>query len=243
MVLLIRCLQVASNPEIDLGDDDKPYQVEIMLRTMYDDDTVGGLDIDFDDPNLPRTFLDYYTPGDKYDVPVLRQKAKDMFFREIQGEVVLQSDHEIWRSDMFNNTAKVIAMVLGPSAITFADKSIQEETLEWCALYFNELLWHRYFRKMLGKGQIFSSEFAGRLFLKKARIDHVEFGIDIDNDVYDHSSADEHITQAESESESEAEEEDDDEEGDDEEEDDDGESNDGGSTQVRGYEPGEELGS
>ncbi|KAH0174414.1 hypothetical protein KCU67_g786, partial [Aureobasidium melanogenum] len=84
--------------------------------------------------------------------------------------------------------ASSIARTLGPSAITAADKSIQEETLEWCAENLDDLLWYRSFRKLLGKGQMLSTEFAGRLFLKKARHDAVEFGSDHDNDVYDHSS-------------------------------------------------------
>lgn len=239
-----------------------------MLRTMYDDDTVYGLNIDFYDPNLTKTFLEYYILGDKYDVPVLRHKAKDMFISEIKGNLYLRDDLPIWTSESFDNPAKGIAMVLSPSAITFGDKSIQEDTLNWCVDYLNDLLWHRTFRKLLGKGQMFSAEFAGRLFLMKTRDDHVEFGCDFDNDVYDHSSADEDNTQAESESESaagqdgddsdddhndnddEEDEQDDDDDDDEDEHDEDDESNDGengsseeDSTQFGRYEVEEELGS
>lgn len=254
--VLTRYLQVASNPEIDLGDDDDPIKVDIMLRTMYDDDTVYGLNIDFYDANLTKTFLDYYILGDKYDVPVLRHKAKDMFISEIKGNLYLRDDLPIWTSESFDNPAKGIAMVLGPSAITFGDRSIQEDTLNWCVDYLHDLLWHRTFRKLLGKGQMFSTEFAGRLFLMKARDDGVEFGCDIDNvdnDAYDHSSADEDTIQVEHETESEAEQhedDDDDQSDDDDEQDDNGESiiddeasSDDDSTQVREYEVEEELGS
>jgi hypothetical protein len=257
MFPLIVSLQVASSPEIDLGDDDDPDQVEIMLRVMYDDDTVYGLNVLYmKDPNFTKALLDYYVLGDKYDFPVLRQQAKKMFIREIQGDVSLQSDNGIWTSEIFENTAKSIAMVLGPSAITFADRSIQKEVLEWCAMHFDELLWHRYFRKLLGKGRVFSTEFIGRILLMKARVDHVEFGYDVDNDVYGHSSADEDNTQSKGGSEPEAEEnnddeEDNDDESNDDEEDDDDESNDDaeesndndGILQVREHEVEEELGS
>ena len=204
MILLIVCLQVASNPEIDLGDDDNPDKVEVMLRMMYDDDTSLGLNIDFNDLNFTKTSLDFYILGDKYDFPVLRDQARHMFIREIGGFLVLRDDMSIWTSESFDDPANSIAMVLGPSAVTFADKSIQVDTLEWCAMHLGELLWHRYFRKLLGKGRIFSAESFGRITLMKARVDHVEFGCDFDNDIYDHSSADEDITHAESESESES---------------------------------------
>jgi hypothetical protein len=252
VILLIHYLQVASNPEIDLGDDDDPDKVEIMLRVMYDDDGVYALNRNFNDPNLTKTLLDYYLLGDKYDVPVIRQQAKEFFISEL-GSVYLQLPEGHRDCDFFDDIAKCIAMVLGPSACTFGDKSIQEETLQWCAERLNGLLWHRIFRKMLDKGQMFSAEFAGRLLLIKARLEEVEFGWDRDhNDVYEDSSSDEHITQDESESESEVEEDvgddgddgdDDNEEEADEEEDDGEESSDGNSTQVRGYEPEEELGS
>jgi hypothetical protein len=254
--MLIRWLQVATNPEIDLGDDDNPDQVDIMLRVMYDDDTVYGLNRDFEDPNLTKTFLEYYVLGDKYDVPVVRQQAKDFFISELQGHVHLHVEQGAWRSDFFDDLAKGIAVVLGPSAITFGDRSIQEETIEWCARNLDHLLWHRTFRKLLSKGQMFSTEFAGKLLLIKARFEHVEFGWDLDpNDVYDDSSSDEDITQLESESEAEQDnnddEEDDDEQEDDEERNnddeessnDDEESDDDDGIQVREYEVEEELGS
>ena len=129
MIPLIRRPQVASSPEIDLGDDDDPDQVDTMLRIMYDDDTVCGLNLDFNDLNFTKQILDHYVLGDKYDVPVLRRRAKDLFIREIQGDVVVQSHFACWTSDWFDNAAKGIAMVLGPSAITFADRMIQEDTL------------------------------------------------------------------------------------------------------------------
>jgi hypothetical protein len=239
VILLIHYLQVASNPEIDLGDDDDPDKVEIMLRVMYDDDGVYALNRNFNDPNLTKTLLDYYLLGDKYDVPVIRQQAKEFFISEL-GSVYLQLPEGHRDCDFFDDIAKCIAMVLGPSACTFGDKSIQEETLQWCAESLNGLLWHRIFRKMLSKGHMFSAEFAGRLLL--ARLEEVEFGWDRDdNDVYEDSSSDEHITQAESESGPDIEEDDGDD--DDEEEDDDEESSDSDSTQVRGYEPEEGLGS
>lgn len=250
-------MQVASSPEIDLGDDDDPNQVEVMLRVMYDDDTVFGLNVlDLKNPNFTKTYLDYYILGDKYDFPILRHQAKQMFLQDIGTCVNLRSENSFWNSESFDNSATGIARVLGPSATTFADRSIQEETLEWCAMHFDELLWHRYFRKLLGKGRVFSTEFIGRILLMKARVDRVEFGYDVDNDVYDHSSAEEDNTQSESGSEPEAEEDDDDEEDDDEQDDDeesnnddeesnndDEESTDDDGKQVRAYEVEEELGS
>jgi hypothetical protein len=118
-------LQVASNPEIDLGSDDDPVQIEVMLRTMYDDyddDNAYGLLRDFDDPNATKTYLDYYVLGDKYDVPVLRQQAKVLFISEIQGHVYLRVQDGAWDSGFYSNMADGIAMVLGPSALTFGDK-------------------------------------------------------------------------------------------------------------------------
>jgi hypothetical protein len=255
MIPLIVSLRVASSPEIDLGDDDDPDQVEIMLRVMYDDDTVYGLNVlDLKDPNFTKTYLDYYILGDKYDFPILRHQAKQMFLQDIGTCVNLRSENSFWNSESFDNSATGIARVLGPSATTFADRSIQEETLEWCAMHFDELLWHRYFRKLLGKGRVFSTEFIGRILLMKARVDRVEFGYDFDNDIYDHSSAEEDNTQPEkeclSEEEEEEEEEEDDDDDDEESNNDDEESsndveesnNDDG-TQARVYEVEEELGS
>ncbi|KAI4845726.1 hypothetical protein E4T44_05462 [Aureobasidium sp. EXF-8845] len=201
---------VASNSEIDLGDDDDPVQTEVMLRIMYDDhddDNAYGLLRDFDDPNATKTYLDYYVLGDKYDVPVLCEQAKELFISEIQGHVYLRVHHGAWESEFYNNMANGIAMVLGPSALTFGDKSIQEETLKWCARHLNELLWHRSFRKLLSRGQMFSREFAGRFLLVKARLEHVELGWDLDDDdVYNTSSSEDDSTPSELESEPEAEE-------------------------------------
>lgn len=36
-----------------------------MLRMMDDDDTVLGLDMDFNDLNFAKTFLDYFILGDE----------------------------------------------------------------------------------------------------------------------------------------------------------------------------------
>jgi hypothetical protein len=252
------CLQVASNSEIDLGDDDDPDKVEIMIRVMYDDDDVYALNRDFYDPNITKTLLDYYILGDKYDVPVLRHQAKDLFISDL-GSVYLQLPEGTRGSDFFDGIAKSIAKVLGPSAGTFGDKSIQDETLEWCAKHLDGLLWHRIFRKLLSKGQMFSTEFAGRLLLIKARLEKVELGWDADhNDGYSDSSSDEDITKLEVECQSEAEDDDDDDDDDEEEvegdeddeeeeyddeleEDDDEQSNED-SPHIRAYETEEELG-
>jgi hypothetical protein len=110
------------------------------------------------------------------------------------------------------------------------------------------------FRKLLSKGQMFSTKSAGRLLLIKARLEKVELGWHTHhNDIYEDSSSDEDTTQAEVERQSDAEEddgneeeeddEDDEEKNDDDEEDDDEQSHDGDSTQVRAYEAEEELGS
>jgi hypothetical protein len=207
-----------------------------MLRIMYDDDSVQKLNTDYRDSKLTETFLRYYVLGDKYDVPILRHEAKDLFLHELENLVQMRCDPEwgekVWSSEKFEHPAKCIGMVLGPSAITFGDSSIQEDTLDWCAENLDYLLWQRTFRKILGKGQILSTEFAGRLILKKARLDRVEFGWDLDNgDVYDHSSADEDATQSEDGDD------DDDDDGDgDDGEDDNDDSNDNDNTQVRGNE-------
>lgn len=241
MILLMFSLQVASNPEIDLGDDDDPDQVEVMLRLMYNDEDVIDLGVNCGE-NLSKTLLDYYILGDKYDDMVLRQRAKELFVGEIDAFVHMRS-----QSHRFTDSAEGIAMVLGPSSITFGDRSIQQDTLEWCAKNFDNLLWHRFFRKLPSKGKMFSAEFAGRVLLMKARHDRVRFGQDINkDDIYEDSSSDEDTTQAEVERQSNSEEDDDDdedEENDDDEEDDDEQSNDGDGTQVRGYEAEEELGS
>ncbi|KAG9595701.1 hypothetical protein KCU77_g5493, partial [Aureobasidium melanogenum] len=179
---------VSSNAVIDLGDDDDPDLVEVMLRIIYDDEDVSIVDIAIRHPDLFKTFLNFYLLGDKYDVPVLRHLAKDHFMTNIKSIVCLRGEKHSCFDDMFEQAANSIARILGPSAITVADKSIQEEVLEWCADSLDDLLWYRPLRKLLGKGQMFSTEFAGRLLLKKARHDAVEFGSDHDNDIYDHSS-------------------------------------------------------
>ncbi|KAH0028131.1 hypothetical protein KCU78_g3734, partial [Aureobasidium melanogenum] len=179
---------VASNAVIDLGDDDDPDLVEVMFRIIYDDEDVSIVNVAIRHPDLFKAFLDFYILGDKYDVPVLRHLAKDHFMTNIKSIVGMRGEEHFCINEMFEQAASSIARILGPSAITAADKSIQEETLEWCAGSLDDLLWYRPFRKLLGKGQMLSTEFAGRLFLKKARHDAVEFGSDHDNDVYDHSS-------------------------------------------------------
>lgn len=188
MILLIRFHQVSSSPEIDLGDDDDPDLVEVMLRIIYDEDDVSIENVAIRHPDLSKTFLDSYILGDKYDVPVLRHLAKDQFMSNVKSIVCIPGEKQSCFDDMFEQAANSIARIVGPSAITVADKSIQEEILEWCAESLDDLLRYRPIRKLLGKGQMFSTEFAGRLILKKARHDAVEFGTDFDNDVYDHSS-------------------------------------------------------
>jgi hypothetical protein len=124
MVLLIFRLKVASNPEIDLGDDDDPDQVEIMLRLMYNDEDVIDLGVNCGE-NVSKTLIDYYILGDKYDDLVLRQRAKDLFVGEVDAFVHMRS-----QSYRFIDSAEGIAMVLGPSSITFGDRPIQQDALE-----------------------------------------------------------------------------------------------------------------
>lgn len=201
------CLQVAANPEIDLGGDDNPEQVENMLRLIYDHNDGYALEQKFDDSNTTKTYLDYYILGDKYDVPVLRHQAMYLFVSHIQGLVHQRAEDGAWDNEFFRDAAEGIAMVLGPSALTFGDKSIQEQTLTCCAENLGKLLWHTAFRKLLSKGQMFSTDFAGKLLLKKARLEHVEFGWDLDPcDFYDDSSSDEETTENELQSVAQAEE-------------------------------------
>lgn len=173
---------------IDLGDDDDPDLVRVMLRVMYDEDDASLENSAIRHPDLFKTFLDSYILGDKYDVPVLRHLAKDQFMSKVKSIVCMRGEQLSCFDDMFEQAANSIARMVGPSAITVADKPIQEEILEWCAESLDDLLRYRPVRKLLGKGQMFSTEFAGRLVLKKSRHDAVEFDTDLDNDVYDHSS-------------------------------------------------------
>lgn len=206
------CHQVASSAAIELGDDDDPALVEAMLRIIYDDEDGCIMRVTIGYSDFLEALLDLYVLGDKYDVPVLRHQAKDQIMSNIRSIVNvprdLRGEKQSWVDEMIEQAAKCIMKVLGPSCITFADKSIQEETLEWCAETLNDLLWHRTFRKLLGKGRLFSADFAGRLFLMKARHDGVEFGLDVDSDVYEHSSECSDGNDDEQEGESEAEEED-----------------------------------
>ncbi|KAG9562744.1 hypothetical protein KCU71_g7202, partial [Aureobasidium melanogenum] len=179
---------VASNAVIDLGDDDDPDLVEVMLRIIYDDEDVSIVNVAMRHPDLFKAFLDFYVLGDRYDVPVLRHLAKEHYVTNIKSIVCMRGEKLSGFDEFFEQAASSIARILGPSAITVADRPTQEEILEWCAESLDDLLWFRPFRKLLGKGQMLSTEFAGRLFLKKARHDAVEFGSDHDNDVYDHSS-------------------------------------------------------
>ncbi|CAD0100638.1 unnamed protein product [Aureobasidium mustum] len=163
-----------------------------MLRVIYDDDDDCIMHVTLGYRDFCKALLDLYILGDKYDVPVLRHQAKDQFMSNIRTVTSMPRDlpgeQQSGLDDMFEQAARSIARLLGPSAVTFADKSVQEDTLEWCAENLDDLLWHRAFRKLLGKGRMLSTEFAGRLLLMKARLEGVEFGSDLDKDVYDHSS-------------------------------------------------------
>ncbi|KAH0341443.1 hypothetical protein KCU81_g6227, partial [Aureobasidium melanogenum] len=179
---------VSSSPEIDLGDDDDPDLVEAMLRIMYDDQDSCVMTVTFRYTDFFEALLDLYILGDKYDVPVLRHQTKDLLMSNIKSIVYIRDEKRVPVDETFEQAEKCIAKMLGPSAITFADRSIQEEALDWCAENLDDLLWRRPFRKQLGRGKMFSTEFAGRLFLRKARLNAVGFESDHDNDVYDHSS-------------------------------------------------------
>jgi hypothetical protein len=74
LLTCLTCLQVASSPTIDLGDEDDPEMIREMIRSMYvRDDTLTYSMIHPDERSLA-VLLDMFILADKYDLLQLRHK-------------------------------------------------------------------------------------------------------------------------------------------------------------------------
>ncbi|THW72291.1 hypothetical protein D6D19_06628 [Aureobasidium pullulans] len=145
---------VASNKEVDLGDDDDPEAVRAMIRHIYDlpyDQMLEGNT--FDDTAAYSTNEDLlfhiavFTAADKYDVATLRPLAVKKF------ESLMETS---WESEQF---ATAIQKLTGPSAGHLADSTLQAAAAAFCAKHLKKLIKSGEFVKMIKEEE----PFTGRL--------------------------------------------------------------------------------
>ncbi|KAG9559437.1 hypothetical protein KCU71_g7752, partial [Aureobasidium melanogenum] len=145
---------------IDIGDDDDPAAVTAMLRFFYD----GTYRLDGLDGNSADQHLTMYRLGDLYDAPDLRKRASCQFINHLREGRYSASEPDQYRFP--DHIVRSIQQVIGPSADTFADNSIQGDVFKFIMEQASSLYKSELFHELLGDGTMFSESFSRR-FLQK----------------------------------------------------------------------------
>jgi hypothetical protein len=117
-----------------------------MIQHIYDPDKPLDLSSPFSDMMF---YVNVFAAADKYDVPLLRVLVVDRF-TESMGLKLKISQQEF---------CTVIQRLCGPTAVSFADASLQKTAAAFCAKHIRELIKVEAFVSMLENGE----PFAGRL--------------------------------------------------------------------------------
>ncbi|KAG9667691.1 hypothetical protein KCU95_g4913, partial [Aureobasidium melanogenum] len=146
---------VASNPVIDLGEDDEPDMVRAMIKFMY-----GGRYIDYSrlpSESVVEAMVEMFILADKYDVERLRvsvcnhfTRAMDVAFSDVGKNITHQ--HRFITS--------IVPRICGPSALQLADQTLRQSILDLCKVHWSTLLLDPDFCTLYGTGQLFDGDHA-----------------------------------------------------------------------------------
>lgn len=148
---------------IDIGDNDDPAAVTAMLRFFYD----GTYRLEGLDGNSSEQHLIMYQLADLYDSRDLREEASRQFIRSLRTFVPGPESNQ---SHLPDHVIQSIQQVLGPTADTFADNSIQEDVFKFILKEASFLYKTELFQELLGSGSMFSETFSRRFAQKTGEL-------------------------------------------------------------------------
>ncbi|KAI4773342.1 hypothetical protein E4T52_11681 [Aureobasidium sp. EXF-3400] len=142
--------QVASNPVIDLGDEDDPELLTDTIRHLYRHGRVHYQLQGLDNLLSIDRLIDIYQLADKYDIPSLRQSAvyrlPVLAYRVIRIPTITRR---------MSNFLDCIARVCGPDSVQFADNTLKTIVLKICQTYAISLLEDKAFLQRYKRGELF----------------------------------------------------------------------------------------
>ncbi|KAI4752799.1 hypothetical protein E4T51_14051 [Aureobasidium sp. EXF-12344] len=145
---------------IDIGDDDDPIAVTAMLRFFYE----GNYCLDDFDGKSANQHLTMYRLVDLYDAPDLRKAASRHLINSFRAFSPGWNDSD--QHLIADRVVQLVQQILGPSADTFADNSIQQDVFKFILQGANSFYNNELFQELLSNGSMFSEAF-GRRFAQK----------------------------------------------------------------------------
>ncbi|KAG9996425.1 hypothetical protein KCU78_g17455, partial [Aureobasidium melanogenum] len=158
--------QVASNPIIDLGEDDDPEILTEVIMYLYRHGPIHDHLSDFDglsqcSVSLNR-LIDVYLLADKYDIYGLRCKVIWTFYCSAVNDL-----KKLQASATFNSVfVDCIAEICGPSSPELADRTLYDTVIGLCKEFLSTLFRSEIFVQRYSKGELFDNEQAAAFGLE-----------------------------------------------------------------------------
>ncbi|THX93561.1 hypothetical protein D6D03_10026 [Aureobasidium pullulans] len=149
----------ATQTTIDLGNEEDPNLLFAMLNHFYNDDYNNHIGQNNPIRDHSTLHLEIFLPADMYDAPCLRDAAKQRFIKGMTNAAK-------WHSPIHDEQIEVFQRVVGLDAVQFADVSLQEETFGALEMYVREIMQTPRVAMLVGRGEMFSQEFAERFARK-----------------------------------------------------------------------------
>ncbi|KAG9997431.1 hypothetical protein KCU78_g16957, partial [Aureobasidium melanogenum] len=143
--------QVASNPIIDLGDDDDPEILTDVIKYLYRRGPVHDEVSAFFFP--VNVLVDIYLLADKYDIPKLRCKTALAF-----GKAVNRKLNPVLDPHFMEIFVDCIVKLCGPSSLELADHKLQNMITILCQQHYRLLLRDTMFLEKYKKGELFDNK-------------------------------------------------------------------------------------
>lgn len=142
--------KVAASPVIDLGDEDDPELVLLMLRYL-NGSSYSDLRCSVSMPQTLDLGISLFALADQYDVTTLRADIVDWFSMDVRNLMC------------FEVVPYAFQRLLGPFTLFLADTSLQDTAFELCLENIETLLENQTFHDLLLDGTLLHSTFAGPL--------------------------------------------------------------------------------
>ncbi|THZ73731.1 hypothetical protein D6C85_03899 [Aureobasidium pullulans] len=149
----------ATQTTIDLGNEEDPNLLFAMLNHFYNDDYNNHIGQNNPIRDHSTLHLEIFLLADMYDAPSLRDAAKQRFIKGMTNAAK-------WHSPIHDEQIEVFRRVVGLDAVQFADVSLQEETFGALEMYVREIMQTPRVAMLVGRGEMFSQEFAERFARK-----------------------------------------------------------------------------
>ncbi|KAH0384981.1 hypothetical protein KCU92_g3911, partial [Aureobasidium melanogenum] len=148
--------QVASNPVIDLGDEDDPEVLTEVLKYLYCHGPTHDHTWSWES-SIPMTqCIDLYLLADKYDIPELRRNVDLSFYASASNDLRDLVDKTVSETVFVD----CIARICGPDSPQLADDTLAKTVMDLCQEFSTTLLQNRAFLQRYKKGELFNNETA-----------------------------------------------------------------------------------